>query len=388
MIERHISEHLDTEDLLVVIARSTQRLIGGTFAALYLLEGDTLRPRAWSDVPDWIRDLRFKVGTGVAGVALATGRGVFVNDYPSSPHAMAEFVPFTNRLLAAPLMAGDRPLGVMTAGRGPGAAPFTEEDLSTLTDFATQAAVALEHARLFDEATRNAAQYQALLEVSSAVSATLDVDRVLDLVVDRCRALLGVAAVGVMRVDRETGVVAYERGRGLSSEFIASLRMRLGEGTTGRAIEQRVPVWSEDVLNDPALAINPEARGLIEREGYRAVLSVPLLTKGDAHGAVAAYWWEPHTPSAEEISIMTAFAGQAATALDNARLFAQERDRKASLSSLLEINKKIGALAAPESLLISIAEEAARLLEVDNAGFRLVDGDDWWWRASPAPPQT
>ncbi len=376
VIERHISEHLDTEELLVVIARSTQRLIGGTFAALYLLEGDTLRPRAWSDVPDWIRDLRFKAGTGVAGAALATGRGVLVNDYPSSPHAMAEFVPFTNRLLAAPLMAGDRPLGVMTAGRGPGAAPFTEEDLSTLTDFATQAAVALEHARLFDETTRNAAQYQALLEVSGTVSSTLDVDRVLDLVVDRCRALLGVAAVGVMRVDRETGVVAYERGRGLSSEFIASLRMRLGEGTTGRAIERRVPVWSEDVLNDPALAINPEARALIEREGYRAVLSVPLLTKGDAHGAVAAYWWEPHTPSAEEISIMTALAGQAATALDNARLFAQERDRKASLSSLLEINKKIGALAAPENLLTSIAEEAARLLEVDNAGFRLLDGDD------------
>jgi len=236
--------------------------------------------------------------------------------------------------------------------------------------------VAIEHARLFDEATRNAAQYQALLEVSGAVSSTLDVERVLDLVLDRCRALLGVAAVGVMRVDRETGVVAFERGRGLSPGFIASLRMRLGEGTAGRSIEQRVPVWSEDVLNDPALAISPETRELIRHEGYRAVLSVPLLTKGDSQGAVAAYWWEPHTPSAEEISIMTALAGQAATALDNARLFAQERDRKASLSSLLEINKKIGALAAPESLLTSIAEEAARLLGVDNAGFRLLEGED------------
>ncbi len=376
VIERHISEQLDPEELLVVIARAAQRLIGGTFSAVYLLEGDTLRPRAWSDVPDWIRDLRFKIGSGVAGAALATGRGALANDYASSPGAMAEFIPFTSRLLAAPLMAGDRPLGVMTAGRGPGAPPFTEEDLSILTDFATQAAVALEHARLFDEATRNAAQYQALLEVSGAVSSTLDVDRVLDLVLERCQALLAVAAVGVMRVDRETGVVSYERGRGLSSAFTASLRMRLGEGTTGRAIEERVPVWSEDVLNDTALAISPEARALIQREGYRAVLSVPLLTKGDAHGAIAAYWWEPHTPSAAEISIMTALAGQAATALDNARMFAQERDRKASLSSLLEINKKIGALVTPESLLTSIAEEAARLLDVDNAGFRLLDGDD------------
>ncbi|HSB40403.1 MAG TPA: GAF domain-containing protein, partial [Methylomirabilota bacterium] len=81
VIERHISEQLDTEELLAVIARSAQRLVGGSFAALYLQEGDTLHSRAWSDVGDWIRDLRFKVGTGVAGAAIAAGRGMLVNDY-------------------------------------------------------------------------------------------------------------------------------------------------------------------------------------------------------------------------------------------------------------------------------------------------------------------
>jgi GAF domain-containing protein/CheY-like chemotaxis protein/anti-sigma regulatory factor (Ser/Thr protein kinase) len=376
LIERHISEQLDTEELLVVIARAAQRLIGGGYAALYMLEGDSLRPRAWSDIGDWIRDLRFSTGSGVAGAAMGSGRGVMVNDYATSSHAMAEFAPFTSRLLAAPLMAGGRALGVMTSGRGPGAAPFTDEDLSILTDFATQAAVALEHARLFDEATRNAAQYQALLEVSGVVSSTLEVDRVLDLVVDRCQALLGVAALGISRLDRATGLIVYEGGRGLSAEFLRTLRIRLGEGTTGRAAEQREPVWTDDVLNDPAISLSPETRAIVEREGYRAVLSVPLVSKGEVLGAVSAYWWETHTPSASEISVMSALAGQAAVALDNARLFAQERDRKASLSSLLEINKKIGALTAPETLLASIAEEAARLLEVDNAGFRLLDGDD------------
>ncbi|HEU4438943.1 MAG TPA: GAF domain-containing protein, partial [Methylomirabilota bacterium] len=375
VIERQISEQVDTEQLLVVIARSAQQLIGGAYAALYLLEGETLHPRAWSDVGDWIRDVRFKIGTGEAGVALASGRGALINDYAASPHAMPEFVPFTSRLLVAPLMAGGRPLGVMTAGRGPGAPPFAEDELSILTDFATQAAVALEHARLFAEANRNAAQYQALLEVSSVVSSTLEPDRVLDLVVDRCRALLGVAGLGVFRLDRTSGLLVYERGRGLSPEFMTSLRVRVGEGTTGRAVERREPAWSEDVLNDPAVPLTPETRTWVEREGYRAVLSVPLVSKGEAHGALAAYWWEPHTPSPSEISLMSGLAGQAAIALANARLFAQERDRKASLSSLLEINKKIGALATPESLLTSIAEEAARLLELDNAGFRLLDGD-------------
>ena len=375
VIERQISEQVDTEQLLVVIARSAQQLVGGAYAALYLLEGETLHARAWSDVGEWIRDLRIKIGTGEVGVALANGRGALINDYAGSPNALAEFVPFTNRLLVAPLMAGSRPLGVMTAGRGPGAPPFAEDDLSILTDFATQAAVALEHARLFAEANRSAAQYQALLEVSSVVSSTLEPERVLDLVVDRCRALLGVAGLGVFRLDHASGLLVYERGRGLSPDFMTSLRVRVGEGTTGRAVERREPSWSENVLNDPAVPMTRETRALVEREGYRAVLSVPLVSKGEAHGALAAYWWEPHTPSASEISLMSGLASQAALALANARLFAQERDRKASLSSLLEINKKIGALATPESLLTSIAEEAARLLELDNAGFRLLDGD-------------
>src|SRR5262249_60290445 len=124
------------------------------------------------------------------------------------------------------------------------------------------------------------------------------------------------------------------------------------------------------------LWITPAGGARLGREGYGGVLPGPLLSRGEVHGARAAYWWDPHSPSASEISIMTALAGQAAVALDNARLFTQERDRQASLSSLLEINKKIGAPATPHSLLVSIAAEPARLLRVDNAGFRLVDGDE------------
>ncbi|MGH7402092.1 MAG: GAF domain-containing protein [Candidatus Rokuibacteriota bacterium] len=208
------------------------------------------------------------------------------------------------------------------------------------------------------------------------MSSTLEVDRVLDLVVERCHALLEVRGLGIFRFDDTTGLIVYERGRGLSPRFLSALRIRLGEGTTGLAVERREPVWSEDLLNDPAAPISAETRAEVEREGYRSVLSVPLVSKGRVLGALAAYWWEPHTPSPAELSVMTALAGQAAVALDNARVFAAERDRKASLTSLLEVNKKIGALDSPESLLASIAEEAARLLGVDNAGFRLLDGED------------
>src|SRR5262245_63487896 len=61
--------------------------------------------------------------------------------------------------------------------------------------------------RLLAEANQSAAEYQALFEVAGLVSSTLDVERLLDLIVDRCRTLMGVASAGVFRLDRETGVL-------------------------------------------------------------------------------------------------------------------------------------------------------------------------------------
>ena len=150
----------------------------------------------------------------------------------------------------------------------------------------------------------------------------------------------------------------------------------MGEGTAGRALRERSPVWTADILNDPAIPLSTDTRILVEREGYRGVLSVPIFIKGEPYGGLTVFWWQPHAVSAAEIEVMTALGGQAAVAIENARLFADERSGRASLSALLEVNKKIGLLAPTDTLLTGVAEEAMRLLDVDNAGFRLLDGDE------------
>jgi len=88
-----------------------------------------------------------------------------------------------------------------------------------------------------DEVVWSAAEYQALFEVARLVSSTLDLDRVLDLIVDRCRALMGVASAGIFKLDAAAGMLVYERGVGLSPEFVSALRVRVGEGTTGKAVQ-------------------------------------------------------------------------------------------------------------------------------------------------------
>jgi len=375
-IERHISEQLDLEQLLVIVAGSALRLIGGTFSVVYLREGDVLRARAWADIADIImREATIPIGTGVTGHAVATGEGLIVNDYPNSPLAAAPWSGLSMRLLAQPLLAGGRALGVMVISRDDTTEPFTPDDLSALADFATQAVVAIENARLFAETKRTAADYQALFEVAGLVGSTLDVDRLLDLIVDRCRALVGVASAGIFSLDPDTGLLTYERGVGLSAEFVDALRVRVGEGTSGRAVRERTPVWTADILGDPAVALTPGTRELVLHEGYRAVLSVPILSQGEPRGVLSAYWWEPHTPSASEVALMSAFAGQAGIALENARLYGAATARGKQLATLARLTETLTATLAIEDILSRVVHSAVELFGSSVAGLWLVDED-------------
>jgi GAF domain-containing protein/ActR/RegA family two-component response regulator/anti-sigma regulatory factor (Ser/Thr protein kinase) len=374
-IERHISEQLDVEELLVLVAGAALRLIGGTFSVVYLREGDELRPRAWSGVGSWIRQVRIRVGSGVAGTAAETGGGLIVNDYPNSPLTLPPFSNVTQRLMAQPLMAGDRALGVMVISRDRASPPFVEEDQATLADFTTQAVVALEKARLFSEARRSAAEYQALFEVGALVSSVLDVDRVLDLIVDRCHALLGVAGAGVFRLDAAEGYLLYERGIGLSPEFLRAVRIGIGEGTTGKAVQERIPVWSEDLLSDTSITLSEETRAQVEREGYRSVLSVPIITRGEVQGVLAVYWWEPRRPSPSEVSLLTALAGQAGVALENARLYGAATARGKRLSTLGRLTETLTATLSLEDVLSRVVHSAVELFGSSVARLWLMDDD-------------
>src|SRR5262249_48832450 len=153
---------------------------------------------------------------------------------------------------------------------------------------------------------RTAAEYQALFEVARLVGSTLDVERVLDVIVERCRALMGVGSAGIFKLGVGTRIPAHERGGGPCPEVRGGPRVRRGEGTTGRALSERRPVWSADILNDPGLGLTPETRELVMREGYRAALSLPILAGSAPHGVLSVYWWQPHTPSSSEVALMSA----------------------------------------------------------------------------------
>jgi GAF domain-containing protein/CheY-like chemotaxis protein len=368
-------------DVLNAEVSAACRLVSDGAARLALVEGDRLVFRAEAGLrgsapADMLESLG--MGEGLAGRAaeirapIVCARIEDELDLLGRSWLLAEgFVSGA----ALPLLVRDRLVGSLTMlTRTPYA--FAAQDLDLLLSFASHAAIAIDNAQLFAQEQASAARYRALFEISRALATALEADPILDAIVERCQSLTGAAAAGIFRVDPETRSIGYLRAAGVSQEFVTSLRVRVGEGTAGRAIRERAPVWTEDILNDSTIPLDEATRQLVEHEGYRSVLSVPILIKGEPWGGITMYWWQPHALSAAEIEVMTALADQAAVAIENARLFADERSGRAYLSALLEVNKKIGALGPTDALLTSVAEEAMRLLDLDNAGFRLLEGDE------------
>jgi GAF domain-containing protein len=123
---------------------------------------------------------------------------------------------------------------------------------------------------------------------------------VLDRIVDEACLLLGArrVAIAVLEAGAEPmPIIRFRAARGLSPAFAQRLRpLSWRDGTTPIAIRERRPVWTADILTDRALELTPPTRAIIEAEGYRAVLSVPLLAGERALGGGGAGERRPLPP--------------------------------------------------------------------------------------------
>src|SRR5258708_40049405 len=128
-----------------------------------------------------------------------------------------------------------------------------------------------------------------MVDVAPSITASLDLQGVLDRIVDEACLLLGArrVAIAVLEAGAEPmPIIRFRAARGLSPAFAQRLRpLSWRDGTTPIAIRERRPVWTADILTDRALELTPPTRAIIQAEGYRAVLSLPLLAGGRAPGA-------------------------------------------------------------------------------------------------------
>src|SRR5437762_13076415 len=144
-------------------------------------------------------------------------------------------------MLCMPLKVAGGVIGVISAfATRPGA--FTTHHQRVLEAFGEQAGIAIHNARLFEESVRRARETRALVEAGRAVTASLDVDRTIRVILEEARTVLGVESCGLMTLDPATDELVSAASLDLPAEMVTQIRLRVGEGVAGLSVAERRPV--------------------------------------------------------------------------------------------------------------------------------------------------
>jgi GAF domain-containing protein/CheY-like chemotaxis protein len=371
-IQEEISGQRDPDALLATISQRAVELLDADAGGVYLLDetGESLRPREAFNWPEWMRRVPIPVGEGAVGMTAARREGMIVNDYPRSPLALASFRDRHRAMVTQPLLAARALQGVIVVTRDRSDRPFARADLAVLADFAIQVSIALENARLLRLVSARAERVKAAAEVGQLLASTQDSDRILDLIAEKCREILGAEAFGLFRLELDR--LRYVRGFGLDEQFQREHVLDTGEGVVGKAARDLRMVETADILRDPAIALSPGARTRIESIGSRAIIAVPLLATDRVLGVLAVYHRIGFHVPAEEREFLETLAVHAALALENARLFAETRRRQETAETLAAIAETLTASLDLPTVLDRVADAVRELFGADGGAVAFV----------------
>jgi GAF domain-containing protein/CheY-like chemotaxis protein len=363
-VEREFAAELNLDRLLgLVIDRASRLFAADSVIHLVSDEAGTLLPCAWSDSARF--DRQVVLGHGVTGSCAAERRGLLLNDYPASPYALPDYVAlgFT-RFMAHPLALGTRFLGVVTLSRiGPEAPVFAQDDLTVLESLATQAAIAIENARLHELLEARAKGLHTLATVNRIVSSSLDTAEVLRTIARAAAELMASSFVAVWIADessRTLRVAAFSDER-IGADF-PIVTQAFGEGAAGWIAAHRRTLNVADVRQDPRFL----AREWGERHGILSFIGVPILLQDSVLGVLTMNGAAPFQFTPDEESLLESFAAQAAVALRHARLYGDTTRRLDETRALLEVVEILNSTLDPRQLLKRVTIKIAQVCQVER----------------------
>ena len=275
-------------------------------------------------------------------------------------------------LLAVPMIHEGRAIGAIGVGRDePGA--FPDKIVSLLQTFASQAVIALENTRLFNETKEALERQTATAEVLKVISRSVsDAAPVFEAILDSCQRLFGLEAVAVYLVEGE--MVRGVAQKGWDSGDWGRDAQPLAGSSTGQAIAERRALHFPDLADKPDL---PEKIVRTVREaGGLSVLYAPMLLADHGVGSIVVSR-KPAKPFTErEIALVQSFADQAAIAIQNARLFNETKEALERQTATADVLKVISRSAFDlDSVTTAILETAARLCRAPLGTLHLRDGE-------------
>jgi signal transduction histidine kinase/CheY-like chemotaxis protein len=366
------SSHAELDPVFNTMLENAVRICDAKFGYLQLHENGAFRmvamynpPPAWAQAVAQRGPLRPGPLSNLGRVA-ATKQVVHTADYADDlaykqrePAAVRTVeLAGVRTILGVPMLKEQELIGAIHIYRQE-VRPFTDKQTELVKNFAAQAVIAIENARLLNELARSVEELRALGDVTQAVNSTIDLETVLTTIVAKATQLSHTEAGAIYVFDDASREFRLRATHGMDDALIAAIRDRhihLGETAIGRAVEQRMPIQVPDIQSDPSAVLD-----VIVRAGFRALLTVPLLGADRIIGALVVRRKEPGEFAKNTIELLQTFAAQSVLAIQNARLFHEIEEKGRELAEASQHKSQFLAnmsheLRTPLNAIIGVSE--------------------------------